>query len=316
MNDHEKVKGRQADARRQKAALSNALARVVNNDNGLNALSEILTHAQAMPTFKEQVVGAAVQSNVLIGSELTGIHVKPTREQFGNPEENYRTPVERLWRDGHLNGWMATVLFAGLYGIGYLITGSGLDAFGAGVMLWLAFGVGCVGLDKLWKKHSAAYQAFDGYRTAMKRYEVTKLAREIILKSNSAASLYEASGPEFEVRVARIFRKWGYTVTECGGSNDGGVDLIVTQGDEHSLVQCKAHAKAIGPAVARELFGALSHSSANHAYLATLHGVSASAAEFVRGKPMTILTSHDLVHDIAPARAGSKHTGDVKGAAR
>ncbi|MFC3101683.1 restriction endonuclease [Alteraurantiacibacter lauratis] len=69
-----------------------------------------------------------------------------------------------------------------------------------------------------------------------------------------------------------------------------------TGGRSQAIVQCKAFARPIGPAVVRELFGTLAHhDGATIAYLATTNGVTQGARDWCKGKPIRIVTPDHLI---------------------
>lgn len=129
-----------------------------------------------------------------------------------------------------------------------------------------------------------------------RRLAAIKAARKIAARAGDIRIYEQCSGPEFERLVARAFRADGFRVDEMGGANDGGVDLHVWKNGRHAIVQCKAHARPIGPAVVRELLGTLRHhDTAGVAYLATTHGVTPSTRDWCSGKPIRLLEPDDLI---------------------
>lgn len=136
---------------------------------------------------------------------------------------------------------------------------------------------------------------WEQYQGAKLDHRVFAACRKIKRLESDVRSFYGCSGPEFERLVARSFRKQGYTVQEVGGANDGGVDLVASKGAARVIIQCKALAKPVGPGPVRDLFGALAHSRASHAYLASTNGVSEAAREWAKDKPITFLQPDHLV---------------------
>lgn len=64
----------------------------------------------------------------------------------------------------------------------------------------------------------------------------------------------------FELNVKNWIQSHGYRVVHLTGNpgGDGGVDIQATRENENLLIQCKYwHAENVGPAVVRELIGAL-----------------------------------------------------------
>ena len=61
-----------------------------------------------------------------------------------------------------------------------------------------------------------------------------------VAQAKIANALNGMSWREFELLVGEAFRLQGYRVTENGGGGpDGGIDLVMTKGNEKFLVQCK-----------------------------------------------------------------------------
>lgn len=78
--------------------------------------------------------------------------------------------------------------------------------------------------------------------------------------NGGAEAISGMSWREFEILMAEGFRRRGFAVTDKGGQGaDGGVDLVLTRGNERFLVQCKQwRALKVGVSVVRELYGVMS----------------------------------------------------------
>ena len=105
---------------------------------------------------------------------------------------------------------------------------------------------------------------------------------------------YRLSPRAFEERVAGLFRSKGFKTLLVGGSGDGGIDIKIWDGDHFGIVQCKRYSNRASPAAARELFGAMTHSRAECAFLVCLGGFSPGAYEFAGDKPIVLLDANDL----------------------
>lgn len=121
------------------------------------------------------------------------------------------------------------------------------------------------------------------------------------------------SGREFELALADVLKRLGYSVDVTPYSRDGGVDLVVRRDGVTWLVQCKATRSAVGVGAMRDLYGALTASSANAAVLAATSGVTSGAVKFARGKPLGVLAMKDLLaladgRDILAAMWERPHT--------
>ena len=99
---------------------------------------------------------------------------------------------------------------------------------------------------------------------------------------------------QFEVLVASIYEKDGFTVQVTGRSHDGGIDIVAERenagGRDRIIVQCKHQKQNVGRPVLQQLWGVLnSDSSITRCDLVTSSGFSAEAIEFARGKRLTLV---------------------------
>lgn len=79
------------------------------------------------------------------------------------------------------------------------------------------------------------------------------------------------------------------------GFDDKGIDIKLTKDGKNMIVQCKAHKNPIGPSVVRELYGTLVSSKADEAILASISGFTAGVIEFVRDKPIKLISLNDIL---------------------
>ncbi len=93
------------------------------------------------------------------------------------------------------------------------------------------------------------------------------------------------SGVAFEREVASLFTKSGLQPRLTPASDDKGIDLVLGDG---AVVQCKQHKNPVGPAVVRELYGALVASGAPRAILISTTGFTPGVLEFANGKPIAL----------------------------
>jgi hypothetical protein len=110
---------------------------------------------------------------------------------------------------------------------------------------------------------------------------------------------------EFEHFVGYIYQQLGHTVWLTVSSGDEGVDLVLRKGRQTTIVQCKRYSATVGQPVVRDLYGAMMHTKANQAVLATSGTVSRPAEDWARGKPLKLLDGHDLLIMARQAQAGS-----------
>ena len=109
--------------------------------------------------------------------------------------------------------------------------------------------------------------------------------------AQSASALDGMSWREFEILVGEAFRLQGYQVTETGGGGaDGGIDLVLTKGNEKFLVQCKQwKAYKVGVDVVRELYGAMTAKGAAGGYVVTSGQFTGDAKVFADGRNLQLV---------------------------
>ena len=99
----------------------------------------------------------------------------------------------------------------------------------------------------------------------------------------------------FEEEVAEWFRKKGYNAKVTRYVGDGGIDIILTKGQQKALVQCKHYNGKVGVDPVRALFGVMSSEKVQKGYLACLHGATEGAADFAKKNGIIILTVENYI---------------------
>ena len=140
---------------------------------------------------------------------------------------------------------------------------------------------------------------------ARQEAERVRQKTEMARRRKLAEHWISLSGPEFEQELGMLFRQDGYLVEQTPSSGDQGVDLILRKDGQVTVVQCKSHRNPVGPAVARELYGSLLHFGADSAILACTGGFTQGVKDFVRGKPIVLISALDLVSMGEPLLGGS-----------
>lgn len=92
----------------------------------------------------------------------------------------------------------------------------------------------------------------------------------------------QMTGLEFEKEVASLFRGNGYNATLTPATADGGVDIILTRGDERIAVQCKHHVNPVGPNDVRALQGVVASQNYSKGIFVSLNGYTATVRQEVR----------------------------------
>lgn len=92
-------------------------------------------------------------------------------------------------------------------------------------------------------------------------------------------------GWQFEQEVARVFRSIGYNANVTKGSGDGGVDIIITNGNYKAIVQCKHYQNPVPPEPCRALWGCRDDFNADEVIMVASSGLTTASARFVQNKP-------------------------------
>ena len=279
----------------------------------LVAIDSILANDLVDWPLKLRALDAAIEHGLLRQSDLDRpAPPAPLRGPFG---DDYRTLIDRILStfDRALYGGRVVhallllallVVFIALlaagahWGIALLSAFFvGPFAFGLAVAAFPLFVIAAVGLlsPVSLLKYIKRLKADARFREAKAAHALQSLRIEVWRRRNSIRAWESADGDQFEELVARWFRQRNYVVNKLGGAGDGGVDLIVSRSGQTAIVQCKAYSKPVPPAAVRELWGVLQHHGSERGYLATLHGVSTSAAQWISGKPIVVLDMKDFI---------------------
>ena len=118
--------------------------------------------------------------------------------------------------------------------------------------------------------------------------------RRRLLDSAAATNgntLLSMSWQEFELLVAEVLRRQGFSVLEKGGAGpDGGVDVVARKNGELYLVQCKQwRSIKIGVPVVRELYGAMAAEGAVGGLVITSGRFTSAAKEFASGRNLKLV---------------------------
>jgi restriction system protein len=112
---------------------------------------------------------------------------------------------------------------------------------------------------------------------------------------------------EFEHLVRQLFeeefRKGDAEVQVTRASSDGGVDAVILDPDPlHGgkiVIQAKRYANTVGLSAVRDLYGTVINEGANRGILVSTADYGPDAYEFVKGKPLTLLSGANLLQLLA-----------------
>lgn len=125
-------------------------------------------------------------------------------------------------------------------------------------------------------------------------------------QATGADALQAMLWQEFEMLVGEGFRRRGYAVRETGGGGaDGGVDLVLRQGGETFLVQCKQwKAFKVGVATVRELYGVMAAEGAAGGFVVTSGRFTGEAEAFAAGRNIELVDGVALAQLLREGREG------------
>lgn len=136
-----------------------------------------------------------------------------------------------------------------------------------------------------------------------RRKQRTTLVTDVA-QAKSANSLDGMSWREFEILVGEAYRLQGYRVVETGGGGaDGGIDLVLTKGNEKFLVQCKQwKAFKVGVTIVRELYGVMAAKGATGGFVVTSGRFTDDAKAFTDGRNIQLVDGPKLFAMIKQAK--------------
>lgn len=181
------------------------------------------------------------------------------------------------------------LLIVGIYNPNQSFSSIALTAFWCFLGLIIPIGLTWGALSNLIKssikKNSPYYSQYKNLQNKILNY-----------KRSNLSFWSSLNGQQFEVEVARVFQKNGYTTSLTKGSGDQGVDINLYNGTQHIIVQCKAHQKRVGTPVIRDLYGTLTHTGADKAFLVSLGGFSKNIDDYILDKNIELFTIHDILY--------------------
>lgn len=99
----------------------------------------------------------------------------------------------------------------------------------------------------------------------------------------------------FELAVANLFRRNGYTAEVSNRGGDGGVDIILEKAGRRIAVQCKRYKGSVGPHAARDLWGTMHHLGYSEGCIVTTIGFTKGVKDFVQDKDIHLVDLNDIL---------------------
>lgn len=120
-----------------------------------------------------------------------------------------------------------------------------------------------------------------------------------VAMAKHSSPLLQMSWQEFELMVSAYFNRLGYMSKVTGGVADGGIDIVLTRGNEIHLVQCKQwRANRVPVSVVRELYGVIIAHGADGGFLVTSGQFTRDAVEFAAGRNIELVDGQSLLRHI------------------
>lgn len=119
---------------------------------------------------------------------------------------------------------------------------------------------------------------------------------------NNISFWQHLSWQQFEVEICKRFNNARLNAKVTKGTGDRGVDIYMYLNNKKIIVQCKKYNKPVGPAVVRELTGAIVSESANLGIIIGLSGFTKGAYDATQGlvllwsiEDFISMTENDLI---------------------
>jgi len=100
---------------------------------------------------------------------------------------------------------------------------------------------------------------------------------------------------DFEREVASHLRTLGLDAVPTPASGDKGIDILLNGPHGRGGVQCKKHAKPIGPGPVRELIGAVAGAGLKFGAMVSLSGYTSGAVDTAGAAGIRLLSLDDLI---------------------
>ncbi|WP_380283180.1 restriction endonuclease [Kitasatospora purpeofusca] len=115
--------------------------------------------------------------------------------------------------------------------------------------------------------------------------------------------LFEMDPIEFEELIAELFRLRGFRVMTTARSGDVGVDVVAEDLDPVTggriVIQAKRYRSTVSPTAVRDLDSTVRHHGAIKGILVTTAGFGPGSYEYIRNKPLTLVSGPELVELLA-----------------
>ncbi|MFJ2778592.1 restriction endonuclease [Kitasatospora sp. NPDC087315] len=126
--------------------------------------------------------------------------------------------------------------------------------------------------------------------------------------------LFEMDPIEFEELIAELFRLRGFRVMTTARSGDAGVDVVAEDLDPVTggriVIQAKRYRSTVSPTAVRDLDSTVRHHGAIKGILVTTAGFGPGSYDYIRNKPLTLVSGPELVELLAEQGLRGRLGGD------
>lgn len=161
--------------------------------------------------------------------------------------------------------------------------------------VFLAF-VGGLIISKIMNKYpSVKKKRFIKIEKAVNEYEHDIVSYQYWTRRKKKEYWLKLSGREFENELSVLYKKQGYSAVVSSQGGDQGIDIVLLKNNKKTIVQCKAHNKPVGPAVARDFYGTMIHHRVKSGIIASTTGFTKGVYEFIKGKDIKLITVNEII---------------------
>lgn len=107
-------------------------------------------------------------------------------------------------------------------------------------------------------------------------------------------SLPAGAGRDYEIAIAEIIRRTGWTAELTQEAGDNGADIVATKNSIHIVVQCKFYTGSVGNRSVQEVYSALAYYDADYACVVT-NSYFTPSAKLTAKKLIVTLLHHDEI---------------------
>lgn len=168
-------------------------------------------------------------------------------------------------------------------------------------------------IPELWMLIVAVLLLYAGFYFVVHSLD-KRAQRTWFIKQRTLENLRTLSPDQFEEYTAELFKVMGFKTEIVGGSNDGGIDIIVKKEDVTSFVQCKRYREKnkITPSQVRDFYGGIADKlNGGIGYFVTTSYFTEKAKEFAKERRIELVDGDRLVEYMKQTNVGVSKEGTI-----